>query len=170
MVKRKKKFGISTQHYSFAVKSFVELVKWYDTQEYEFVIRETKTKEVIEDVHTGKSEIGTLYMSNFNRKALINLLKASDLIFHKLIICDAYVYLWKGHPLAREKRLIWSWLRPIHVSPLNRAARVLFTMQKKFTARQNIPAPSRPMTAPPCSTWWWVWTDTPFAQASSVRN
>lgn len=105
MAKRKKKFGISTQHYSFAVKSFVELVKRYDTQEYEFVIRETKTKEVIEDVHTGKSEIGILYMSNFNRKALLNLLKTADLIFPKRIICDAYVYLWKGHPLAGEKKI-----------------------------------------------------------------
>lgn len=56
--KRKKKFGVSTQHYSFVVKSFVEMVKQFDTEEYEFAIRETKTKEVIEDVATLKSEIG----------------------------------------------------------------------------------------------------------------
>ena len=36
---RKKKFGISTQHYSFAVKSFVELVRQFGTEEYEFAIR-----------------------------------------------------------------------------------------------------------------------------------
>lgn len=98
--KRKKKFGISTQHYSFAVKSFVEMVKQFNTAEYEFAIRETKTKEVIDDVHTGKSEIGIIYLSDFNRKILTNLLKANNLEFHRLIDCDAYVYIWKGHPLA----------------------------------------------------------------------
>ncbi len=46
----KKKFGVSTQHYSFAVKAFVELVKHFDTSQYEFAIRETKTKDVIHDV------------------------------------------------------------------------------------------------------------------------
>lgn len=96
----KKKFGVSTQHYSFAVKAFVEMVKIFDTAEYEFAIRETKTRDVIDDVSTLKSEIGILYFSDFNRKILTKLLSANHLEFHKLIDCKAYVYLWKGHPLA----------------------------------------------------------------------
>lgn len=100
--KRKKKFGVSTQHYSFVVKSFVEMVKQFDTEEYEFAIRETKTKEVIEDVSTLKSEIGILYLSNFNQAAISKLLKTHGLEFHKLIDCRVYAYLWKGHPLANE--------------------------------------------------------------------
>ena len=98
----KKKFGISTQHYSFAVKSFVEMVKQFDTQEYEFAIRETQTREVIEDVSTAKSEIGILYLSDFNRKAIEKILRGNQLEFHPLIQCDTYVYLWKGHPLAGQ--------------------------------------------------------------------
>ena len=101
--KLKKKFGISTQHYSFAVKSFVEMVKHFDTTEYEFAIRETYTREVIDDVASGKSEIGILYLSDFNRKAIEKFLRTNDLEFHHLINCDAYVYLWKGHPLADKK-------------------------------------------------------------------
>ena len=99
--KRKKKFGISTQHYSFAVKSFVEMVKQFNTAEYEFAIRETKTREVIDDVHTFKSEIGIIYLSDFNRQFITRLLKVNGLEFHKLIDCDAYVYIWKGHPLSK---------------------------------------------------------------------
>ncbi len=98
--RRKKKFGISTQHYSFAVKSFVEMVKQFNTAEYEFAIRETKTMEIIEDVSTLRSEIGILYLSDFNRNAIQKLLRSNDIEFHKLIDCEAYVYLWKGHPLA----------------------------------------------------------------------
>ena len=97
----KKKFGISTQHYSFAVKSFVEMVKKFNTAEYEFAIRETKTREVIEDVSTAKSEIGILYLSDFNRKIITKLLRTNNLEFHKLIDCKPYVYLWKGHPLSK---------------------------------------------------------------------
>ena len=102
---RKKKFGISTQHYSFAVKSFVEMVKHFNTAEYEFAIRETKTREVIDDVYTGKSEIGILYLSEFNRKIITNLLRSHELEFHRLIDCSAYVYLWRGHPLAGRQSI-----------------------------------------------------------------
>ena len=104
----RKKFGVSTQHYSFAVKSFVEMVKKFNTAEYEFAIRETKTKEVIDDVANLKSEIGILYLSDFNRKIIMNLLKAKDLEFHKIIDCKAFVYIWKGHPLAKNKSISFS--------------------------------------------------------------
>ena len=94
----KKKFGVSTQHYSFAVKTF-------DTSKYEFAIRETKTKEVIDDVSTMRSEIGILYLSDFNRKALLKILSSQQLEFHSIIHCKPYVYLWKGHPLAKQKSI-----------------------------------------------------------------
>ena len=96
----KKKFGVSTQHYSFAVKSFVEMVKSVDSDEYEFAIRETKTREVIDDVASGRSELGILYLSDFNRKAIEKILASNGLDHHHLINCDVYVYIWKGHPLA----------------------------------------------------------------------
>ena len=104
----RKKFGVSTQHYSFAVKSFVEMVKKNNIDEYDFAIRETKTQEVIDDVANLKSEIGILYLSDFNRKIIKNLLKAKDLDFTHLIDCKAYVYLWKGHPLAKKKSISFS--------------------------------------------------------------
>ncbi len=106
----KKKFGVSTQHYSFAVKSFVEMVKDFNTNEYEFAIRETKTREVIDDVASLKSEIGILYLSDFNRKAITSILKSKELEFHHLIDCKAYVYIWKGHPLANKKNISLSQL------------------------------------------------------------
>ena len=37
----KKKFGVSTQHYSFTVKAFVDMAKEFDMSKYEFAIRET---------------------------------------------------------------------------------------------------------------------------------
>lgn len=107
----KKKFGVSSQHYSFAVKAFVETVKSYDTSRYEFAIRETKTRGVISDVATMRSEIGILYLSDFNRAAINKLLRTGGLEFHHLIDCKAYVYLWAGHPLANKKEISFSELK-----------------------------------------------------------
>lgn len=106
----KKKFGVSTQHYSFAVKAFVDMVREFDTSKYEFAIRETKTAEVISDVSTMKSEIGILYLCDFNRKTMQKLLDSANLKFHHLIECQAYVYLWKNHPLAGESSISFAQL------------------------------------------------------------
>ncbi len=99
----KRKFGVSTQHYSFATKAFVETVKHFGTLNYEFAIRETKTFDVIQDVGNLKSEIGLLFMNDFNRKVITKMLKNNECEFHNLIDCNAYVYIWKQHPLADKK-------------------------------------------------------------------
>jgi DNA-binding transcriptional LysR family regulator len=101
----KKKFSVSMQHYTFAVKAFVEMVKHFGMDEYEFAVHETKTHEVIEDVKHFRSEIGILYLNHFNEKVLTKLFLEHSLEFHKLLTCGVYVYLWKGHPLANEKEL-----------------------------------------------------------------
>ena len=59
----KKKFSVSMQHYTFAVSAFVNLVKQFGMDEYEFAVNETKTYDVINDVKTFKSEIGILYLN-----------------------------------------------------------------------------------------------------------
>ena len=108
--KVKKKFGVSTQHYSFAVKAFVDMVQEFDTAEYEFAIRETKTAEIISDVASMRSEIGIIYLNDFNRKAITKLLSSNGLKFHPLTNCKPYVYLWKGHPLAGESVITFDQL------------------------------------------------------------
>lgn len=99
----KKKFSVSMQHYAFAVNAFVEMVKQFGMDEYEFAVRETRTYEVIEDVRNVKSEIGILYVNAFNRKVLEKLFHENGLEFHPLLDCHIYVYLWKGHPLAGKE-------------------------------------------------------------------
>ena len=53
--KIKKKFSVSMQHYTFAVKAFIEMVKQFGMDEYEFAVYETKTYEVIEKILKVKS-------------------------------------------------------------------------------------------------------------------
>ncbi|MCI9198417.1 MAG: LysR family transcriptional regulator [Lachnospiraceae bacterium] len=103
--KVKKNFSVSMQHYTFAVNAFVELVKQYGMDAYEFEVHETKTYEVIENVRNHKSEIGILYLNDFNKKVLHKLFAEYGLQFEPLLECGVYVYMWKGHPLAERKEI-----------------------------------------------------------------
>ena len=101
----KKRFSVSMQHYTFAVKAFVELVKQFGMDEYEFAVHETQTYEVIENVKNFRSEIGILYINDFNRAVLEKLFRESELEFHAILNCGIYVYMWKGHPLAEKQEI-----------------------------------------------------------------
>ena len=101
----KKKFSVSMQHYTFAVNAFVELLKQFGMDEYEFAVHETKTYDVIMDVKNQKSEIGILYLNDFNRQVLTKLFREFELEFHEILQCGIYVYLCMGHPLAGRKKI-----------------------------------------------------------------
>lgn len=100
--KVKEKFSVSTQHYTFAVKAFVETVNQIGMEQYEFAVHETTTISVIENVKNFKSEIGVLYENDFNEKVLNKMFKENGLEFVELFSCDTFVYLWSGHPLAKQ--------------------------------------------------------------------
>lgn len=101
----KKLCSISTQHYAFAVQAFVALLKELDENEYECTLRETRTYEIIEDVRNLRSEVGILYMSEFNRKVISKLLLENDLKFHPLFAAEPHVFISVDHPLAARSIL-----------------------------------------------------------------
>lgn len=96
----KKQFCVSTQHYSFAVNAFVDLIKKYGQEEYDFSLRETQTYEIIEDVAKMRSEIGILFLNDFNEKVITKILKSNELEFHDLFVANPHVFISRRHPLA----------------------------------------------------------------------
>ncbi|MCC8051005.1 MAG: LysR family transcriptional regulator [Clostridiales bacterium] len=108
----KEKFSVSMQHYTFAVKAFIDTIKTAGIDCYEFAVYETTTAEVIENVKNLKSEIGILYRSEFNEKALTKIISESGLEFVELFQCDTYVYLWHRHPLAGKDCISMQELAP----------------------------------------------------------
>ena len=97
------KFSVSMQHYTFAVKAFVETVKQAGMEQYEFAVHETTTYDVLENVKNFRSEIGVLYLNDFNEKVMNKIIREHGLEFIELFSCDTYVYLWSGHPLAKQE-------------------------------------------------------------------
>lgn len=101
----KQRFCVSTQHYTFAANAFVELVKEFGLDEYEFALKETTTYQIIEDVKTLYSEIGIIYLSYYNESVLKKILKENHLVYTELLKAKPHVFLYKYHPLASKKLL-----------------------------------------------------------------
>lgn len=95
-------FAVSTQHYAFAVNAFVEMIKNYGEEKYQFTLRETRTYEIIEDVKQLRSEIGILYVSSFNEKVMMQLLKEQGLVFHELFKASPHIFVSSQNPLAKK--------------------------------------------------------------------
>ncbi|RII33040.1 LysR family transcriptional regulator [Clostridium chromiireducens] len=108
----KQSFSVSTQHYAFAVSAFVNLIKEYNLDEYEFSLRETKTYEIIEDVKNLRSEIGILYLNEFNSKVLNKFLRENNLIFNELFRANPHIFISSENPLANKKYVTLRDLEP----------------------------------------------------------
>lgn len=108
----KHQFCVSTQHYSFAVEAFVELLKKYGGQEYDFRIRETQTYELIEDVAQLRSEVGVLYLNRFNEVILRKTLREHDLTFHRLFVAKPHIFVGSENPLAKKEFVTLDDLEP----------------------------------------------------------
>lgn len=99
------KFSVSMQHYSFAVEAFMTLAEEFKLLDYELAVHETKTAEVIENVEKFRSEIGIIYQSDFNKKAIDKILADRLLEFIPLFDCAIYVYMSAEHPLAKKEKV-----------------------------------------------------------------
>lgn len=108
----KQEFCVSTQHYSFAVNAFIDLIKEYGSDNYDFSLRETQTYEIIDDVSRMKSEIGILYYNDFNKTVLQKIMKSNDLIFTELFVAKPHIFISAANPLAKKKSVTIDELRP----------------------------------------------------------
>lgn len=99
---RKQAFSVSAQHYAFVVHAFVELIRQVTTEEYQFTLRETETRNILEDLTSFKSELGILYLNDFNRQVMLKLFKELDLEFHPLFTASPHVFVSRDNPLTSK--------------------------------------------------------------------
>ncbi|MDL2295014.1 LysR family transcriptional regulator [Ruminococcaceae bacterium OttesenSCG-928-D13] len=101
----RQRFTVSTQHYTFTASAFVDLIREFGGDEYDFTLRETTTWGIIEDVKNLRSELGVLYLSDFNRQVLEKLMRDSKLKFTGLFTVPPHVFLSRDNPLAKRERV-----------------------------------------------------------------
>lgn len=109
---RNPRFSVSCQHYSFAVNAFADVVKKYESDRYDFTLRETQTFEIIEDVSLGKSEIGVIYLSDNNEEVMKKLFKKYEITFEELFVAKPHVFISKKHPLTKNEVITLEELEP----------------------------------------------------------
>ncbi|MDE6781108.1 MAG: LysR family transcriptional regulator [Ruminococcus sp.] len=107
----KRIFAVSSQHYAFAVNAFVALVKEYGQDKYEFSLRELRTNDIIEDVYTQRSELGIIFLSNFNREVIMRILKNKELQFVQEFTAKPHVFVSRKNPLASKRTVSHKDLR-----------------------------------------------------------
>ena len=71
----RKQYCVSTQHYSFAVNAFVDLIKQFGQDEYDFSLRETQTYEIIDPHDVGIDDNSIVLTARSGRAALKNRLQ-----------------------------------------------------------------------------------------------
>lgn len=103
--KQSPRFSVSTQHYSFAVNAFVDVIREFGGNQYDFTLRETQTYEIIEDVSRLKSEIGILYTSSKNTEVILKLIRQNGLEFEELFVAKPHVFICSKHPLAGKEAI-----------------------------------------------------------------
>lgn len=137
--KRTPKFSVSCQHYSFAVNAFVDLVNEYDADQYSFVLRETQTGEIIDDVSEGKSELGIIYLSEHNEDVLVKMLKNNRLVFEELFVAKPHVFISNRHPLAKQELITLEELRIYPYLTFEQGERNSFYFSEEFLSTLDMP-------------------------------
>ncbi len=108
----KMRFCVSTQHYTFAANAFVELVQRFGQERYEFILNETQTHQIIEDVRNRFCDLGVLYLSQSNESVLRKRFEEYGLVFHELFTASPHVFLRRDHPLAGREKIALQDLQP----------------------------------------------------------
>ncbi|MCI9598053.1 MAG: LysR family transcriptional regulator [Firmicutes bacterium] len=108
----KQRFCVSTQHYTFTANAFAELVQQFGQERFEFILNETQTHQIIQDVRNRFSDLGILYLSNSNESVLRKALEENELNFYELFSAAPHVFISRNHPLAKRKSLTLSDLKP----------------------------------------------------------
>ncbi len=109
---RKQLCSVATQHYMFAVEAFVDMIRSIDSNEYEFSLRETRTKNIINQVTSMRADLGLLYLSDYNKDVIGKMLREKHLEFHPLFRANLHVFISRNNPLANRKKLTLEDLRP----------------------------------------------------------
>ncbi|OQO87629.1 LysR family transcriptional regulator [Enterococcus casseliflavus] len=136
---RKHVFSVSAQHYAFVVHAFVELVKQLGEDEFQFTLRETQTQNVLDDIQTFKSELGVIYLNDFNTTVLTRLIHEKDLQFIPLFEAKPHVFIGRENPLTQKKSITLADLEPYtylsyeqgETNPFYFSEEILSTLQRK---------------------------------------
>ena len=109
---QKTRFCVSTQHYTFARNAFVNMVDRFGQENYEFILNETTTHQILKDVQNHFCNLGVLYLSEANSAVLTKAIADMDLTFTPLFTASPHIFVHLGHPLCDKESIHLEDLMP----------------------------------------------------------
>lgn len=98
-------FAVSGQHYLFSVQSFAQAVLAQGGEEYSYTFRSGTTQSVIDDVASGRSELGVLFETTDSKAKIEAALAEAGVKFNVLAESSPRVALPASHPLVNASKL-----------------------------------------------------------------
>lgn len=99
------RLAVSSQHYTLVVDAFGDFASAHAEEPSALALRESYTNEIIRDVQEGRSDLGVIYLSNYNDRAIRRALAAAGLTFTPLYVARPHAIVRVGHPLASKARV-----------------------------------------------------------------
>lgn len=99
----KTRFSVSTQHYTFTTNAFVEMVEHFGQERFEFILNETQTHQIMEDVKNRFSDLGIIYICKNNEAVIRRALEEAKLVFIELFTAKPHVFMRSTHPLVEKQ-------------------------------------------------------------------
>lgn len=96
------RLAVSSQHYTLVVDAFGDFAATHADKPCVLSLFESYTNEIICDVQEGRSDLGVVYLSNYNDRAIRRALAAASLAFTSLYIAQPHIIVRVGHPLAAQ--------------------------------------------------------------------
>lgn len=101
----KKTFSISGQHYLFDVQTLAQVILSAGGDEYHYALYDRTTQGVIDDVVSGKSDLGVIFETSETAEEINAALSEASLEFHELIRSAPRVALPASHPMVNAASL-----------------------------------------------------------------
>ena len=139
-------FAVSGQHYLFNVQTFAHTVLALGGDAYAYALRDRTTQGVIDDVASGKSELGVLFQTSATADEVNAALDAAGLEFVELIQSAPRVALPASHPMVNAASLTLEDMEdyPYLYFEQDEDSPVAFAEEALARARRASPAPTAP--------------------------
>ena len=106
------RLSVASQHLAFPICALIELMKSLEDQSYVIAMKELMVDELLDEVCTGKSDVGVVFASGVMQHYMDNLLSNKGLEFYEICRLQPHICVRADHPLAKLDKVCKKDLEP----------------------------------------------------------
>lgn len=100
---KKQTFSVSMTRSSHVMESFIDVCKLHEKDlSYSFLLHENPPLEVVNDVLSGRADIGVFQLDHPCSTEILDLIRSKGLSFHSLAVLEPHIVLSQNHQLIKK--------------------------------------------------------------------